>query len=68
MAALGDDSFFVLPLPTVAVAVALQMSMPPPSPPHPPNAGCLNGGGQLRPASGQSPSQLIEQLEMAYHE
>ena len=30
-------------------------------------AGCLNGGGQLRPAKGETPQQLIERLEMAYH-
>lgn len=30
-------------------------------------AGCLNGGGQPRPAPGQSVHQLIEALEASYH-
>ena len=29
-------------------------------------AGCLNGGGQPKPAAGQTPAQLIEQLEALY--
>lgn len=29
--------------------------------------GCLNGGGQVRPAKGETPQQLIERLEVAYH-
>lgn len=29
--------------------------------------GCLNGGGQLKPAAGQTPQQLLEQLEVVYH-
>lgn len=29
-------------------------------------SGCLNGGGQVKPAPGQSVQQLIEQLEVAY--
>ena len=31
-------------------------------------SGCLNGGGQLRPAAGQTAQQLIEQVEAAYHQ
>ena len=30
-------------------------------------SGCLNGGGQAKPAAGQSVQQLIEELEAAYH-
>lgn len=30
-------------------------------------SGCLNGGGQMKPSPGQSPIQLIEQLESVYH-
>lgn len=30
-------------------------------------SGCLNGGGQIKPSSGQSPIRLIEQLETMYH-
>lgn len=30
-------------------------------------SGCLNGGGQLKPQAGQTPQQLIEQLELTYH-
>lgn len=29
-------------------------------------AGCLNGGGQMKPAAGQSAAQMIEQLEAMY--
>ncbi|KAK9826721.1 hypothetical protein WJX81_001163 [Elliptochloris bilobata] len=29
---------------------------------------CLNGGGQLPPTPGQSPQQLLEQLEQLYHD
>lgn len=29
-------------------------------------SGCLNGGGQVKPAPGQSTQQLIEQLELMY--
>lgn len=29
-------------------------------------AGCLNGGGQVKPAPGQTAAQLIEQLEQLY--
>ena len=29
---------------------------------------CLNGGGQLPPAAGQSAAQLLEQLEQLYHD
>ena len=31
-------------------------------------AGCLNGGGQVKPAAGQTSAQLIEQLELLYAE
>jgi iron only hydrogenase large subunit-like protein len=30
-------------------------------------SGCLNGGGQLKPAPGETPQQVIERLEAAYH-
>lgn len=30
-------------------------------------AGCLNGGGQLRPRPGQTQQQLIAALDDAYH-
>jgi DNA-binding transcriptional LysR family regulator len=30
-------------------------------------AGCLNGGGQLKPPSGTTPAQLVEQLELLYY-
>lgn len=30
-------------------------------------SGCLNGGGQLKPAAGESVHQLIERLENIYH-
>lgn len=30
--------------------------------------GCLNGAGQLKPQAGQSPSQLLDQLERVYHD
>jgi hypothetical protein len=29
--------------------------------------GCLNGGGQLKPGGGQTPAQLLDQLELLYH-
>lgn len=29
-------------------------------------AGCLNGGGQPKPAAGQTAAQLLEQLEVLY--
>ena len=29
-------------------------------------SGCLNGGGQFKPGKGQTPAQLLEQLEQAY--
>ncbi|XBH89505.1 hypothetical protein VPH35_081386 [Triticum aestivum] len=29
-------------------------------------SGCLNGGGQIKPAKGQSPKDLIQQLESVY--
>ncbi len=29
---------------------------------------CLNGGGQLPPAPGQTSQQLLEQLEQHYHD
>jgi len=29
-------------------------------------SGCLAGGGQLKPSPGQSPQQLLEELELAY--
>lgn len=29
-------------------------------------SGCLNGGGQIKPGTGQTPAQLLEQLEQAY--
>lgn len=29
-------------------------------------SGCLNGGGQIKPAQGQTPQQLLEQLEQFY--
>ncbi|KAJ0081015.1 hypothetical protein Patl1_09679 [Pistacia atlantica] len=31
-------------------------------------AGCLNGGGQIKPKSGQSPKELIQSLETIYME
>ena len=31
-------------------------------------SGCLNGGGQIRPASGQTPQQLIDELDAIYHD
>ena len=34
----------------------------------PASGGCLNGGGQLRPAPGETAAQLIERVEAAYHE
>ena len=34
---------------------------------RPPDAGCLNGGGQLRPGKGETPQQLLERLEAAYY-
>lgn len=30
-------------------------------------AGCLNGGGQVKPAKGQTVHQLIDQLDSLYH-
>ena len=30
------------------------------------SAGCLNGGGQLKPVQGQSAKELIQQLESVY--
>jgi len=30
-------------------------------------SGCLAGGGQLKPAPNQTPQQMLEQLEIAYH-
>lgn len=36
------------------------------SPPLCPCAGCLNGGGQVKPAAGETPAQLIERLEGLY--
>jgi iron only hydrogenase large subunit-like protein len=29
--------------------------------------GCLNGGGQVKPAPGQTAQQLLEQLDAVYH-
>lgn len=34
--------------------------------PPPCCAGCLNGGGQPKPAAGQTAAQLLEQLEVLY--
>lgn len=31
-------------------------------------AGCLNGGGQIKPSSGQSPKELSQLLESVYME
>eukprot|EP00983_Pelagomonas_calceolata_P107930 1159399-Pelagomonas_calceolata.AAC.2 len=30
-------------------------------------SGCLAGGGQLKPSPDQTPQQMLEQLELAYH-
>jgi hypothetical protein len=30
-------------------------------------SGCLNGGGQIKPAGSQTPAQLLEELEHAYN-
>jgi len=30
-------------------------------------SGCLAGGGQLKPQANQTPQQMLEQLEQAYH-
>lgn len=32
----------------------------------PQNAGCLNGGGQIKPKTGQTPKELINSLEATY--
>lgn len=32
----------------------------------PRNAGCLNGGGQIKPKIGQTPKELINSLEATY--
>lgn len=32
------------------------------------HAGCLNGGGQIKPKPGQSPKELIKSLEVIYME
>lgn len=49
------------------VCVDPPLSNPTPAHPHAsPLAGCLNGGGQPKPAAGQTTAQLLEALETLY--
>ena len=52
-------------LPCCGMHVHVLFSACSPAYPHSP-AGCLNGGGQAKPAAGQTSAQLIEQLEELY--